>query len=100
MDCRATGLCDKIKPIGAIDLKILGPILVRTCVDRLVEDGKRTVHAKMLESKVQGVHRLDVSDGKGGVVSVELAIKYEKIKILPPTANLSLLKNSLFPDRL
>lgn len=67
--------------------------LVRTCVDRLVEDGKKTVHAKMSKSKVRGVHRLEVSDGKGGIVPVKLEVKYEKIKILPPTA-----KSSRYPE--
>jgi len=67
--------------------------LVRTCVDRLAEDGKRTVQAKMANSKVRGIHRVDVSDRKGGVVTVDLEVRYERITVLPPVG-----KSALYPE--
>src|SRR5204863_3069456 len=39
--------------------------LVRTCVDRLIEDGSRTVAAAMDESTVKGVHRISVRGHDG-----------------------------------
>ncbi len=75
----------------ASDLKT--HFLVRTCVDRLAEDGRRTVQAEMGNSKVRGIHRLDVSDRKGGVVTVELEVKFEKITVLPPAG-----KSAVYPE--
>ena len=41
--------------------------LVRTCVDRLAGDGQHTIADEMDEVRVQGVHRVEVRDGKGRV---------------------------------
>lgn len=58
--------------------------LVRTCVDRLAEDGSHTVSTEMNEVKVKGLHRVEVKDKQGNVSTAMLEIKYKKIKVLPP----------------
>lgn len=41
--------------------------LIRTCVDRLAEDGARTISREMGEVKVKGLHRVEVRDKKGKI---------------------------------
>lgn len=58
--------------------------LVRTCVDRLAGDGKHTIAAEMQETRVKGLHRIDVQDRKGHLSKAILEIKYRRIRVLPP----------------
>ena len=58
--------------------------LVRTCVDRLAGDGTHTIADEMKATKLKGVHRIEVRDGKGDVDVAELEIKYARIRVLPP----------------
>ena len=58
--------------------------LVRTCVDRLAEDGTRTISAEMGAVEVKGLHRVEVRDHKGDVSEALLEIRYSRIRVLPP----------------
>jgi hypothetical protein len=58
--------------------------LFRTCVDRLAEDGKRTVAEVMKRTPKRGVHRLLLQDKNGESSEAMLAIKYRPIQVLPP----------------
>jgi hypothetical protein len=58
--------------------------LVRTCVDRLVGDGARTIAADMKHVPVQGVHRIQVRDRKGKLSKAILEIRYCRTVVLPP----------------
>ncbi|MFA6303226.1 MAG: IS4 family transposase [Legionella sp.] len=58
--------------------------LVRTCVDRLIEDGKRTIADEMSLVEPRGLHKIEIQDGEGNKTEVELEIRYQCIKILPP----------------
>jgi len=58
--------------------------LLRTCVDRLAGDGKHTIAKEMQEVRVQGLHRIPVRNKKGEVSEATLAIRYRRIRVLPP----------------
>lgn len=58
--------------------------LVRTCVDRLADDGTRTVSAAMKEVRLKGIHRIEVRDDKGELDVADLEIRYARIRVLPP----------------
>lgn len=58
--------------------------LVRTCVDRLAEDGEHTIAGKLKEASGQGVHRLELKNNKGEPCEAHLQIKYMRLKVLPP----------------
>lgn len=58
--------------------------LVRTCVDRLAEDGGQRVSEIMKKVRVKGHHRISTKDHQGNTVPVLLEIKYQRVKILPP----------------
>ncbi len=58
--------------------------LIRTCVDRLAEDGERTVAAEMAKAPVEGTHRLLLQSKDGRTCEVELEIKYRHMWVLPP----------------
>jgi hypothetical protein len=62
------------------------PFLLRTCVDRLAQDGNCTVSAVMKQVRVKGLHRLSVKDRKGNGSEAVLAIKYRRLRVLPPVA--------------
>ena len=59
--------------------------LVRTCVDRLAVDGKRTVAAEMATVPAAGIHRIEVTAEDGSVSEAELELRYACIHVLPPT---------------
>jgi hypothetical protein len=67
--------------------------LVRTCVDRLAEDGGTTINRVMRRLEVKGTHEIEVrdQDGKKGKASIE--IKYETIRVLPPIG-----KQAAYPE--
>lgn len=64
--------------------KLGAHFLVRTCVDRLAGDGGHTIATEMAETRVKGLHRIEVRDDKGEVIKVALEIKFKRISVLPP----------------
>ncbi|MFC7539206.1 IS4 family transposase [Siccirubricoccus deserti] len=58
--------------------------LVRTCVDRLADDGHRTVARLMARVPVSGQHKIEVPDAKGRPTTAMLQLRFRKIHILPP----------------
>ena len=58
--------------------------LVRTCVDRLAEDGEQTVAALMQSAITNGFHEIEVQDQDGKREQVSLKIKYETLRVRPP----------------
>jgi hypothetical protein len=66
--------------------------LLRTCVDRLADEGEHTVADEMREVKVQGLHRVEVRDKKGAVSEAVLELRYHRIRVLAPVA-----KQKLYP---
>lgn len=54
--------------------------IVRTCVDRLAENGKHKVSAEMADITVAGHHQFEIADGSW----VKLALKYKRVSVLPP----------------
>ena len=65
----------------------IGPhFLLRTCVDRLAQDGSCTVAAVMKQVRVKGLHRVCVKDRKGNWSEAVLEIRYQRLRVLPPVA--------------
>ncbi|MFC7478146.1 IS4 family transposase [Dankookia sp. GCM10030260] len=60
--------------------------LVRTCVDRLADDGRRTVARIMARVSVAGQHRIEVTAEDGTVSEAALSLRYKRVHILPPVA--------------
>jgi hypothetical protein len=58
--------------------------LVRTCADRLAEDGDVTVAQEMDKWPVRGVHCIEVRDKKGNTCQAKLQIRVGRMTILPP----------------
>jgi hypothetical protein len=58
--------------------------LLRTCVDRLAQDGSCTVSTVMKPVRVKGLHRVWVKDRKGNWSEAVLQIKYRRLRVLPP----------------
>ena len=58
--------------------------LVRTCVDRLADDGSHTINAEMAEVSVQGLHRVMVPIGAGKLDEALVKLRYQAIHVLPP----------------
>jgi hypothetical protein len=58
--------------------------LVRTCVDRLAQDGVITIDKVMEDVRVRGLHRVEVLDRKGKPSEAVLELRYRRIRVLPP----------------
>ena len=58
--------------------------VIRTCVDRLAGDGDHTIADEMAETRVKGLHRIEVRDKSGNPQKVILEIRYRQIRVLPP----------------
>jgi transposase-like protein len=58
--------------------------LLRTCVDRLAEDGQRTISAVMKAAKVKAIHRVEIRDAKGAVSEATVEVKYQRLRVHPP----------------
>ena len=58
--------------------------LVRTCVDRLADDGQHTVAAVMRRVKVKAIHQVEVRDAKGTVSQATVNVKYHRLRVYPP----------------
>jgi hypothetical protein len=61
----------------------------RTCADRLAGDGRCTVAQYMERVRCQGLHRLQVRDGKGNCRQAVVELRYCLVPILPPRAKQS-----------
>lgn len=64
--------------------KIKSNFLVRTCVDRLAQDGSVTISEEMAEQAVRGVHRVTVLDRHGRSSQAQLQVRFCRLKVLPP----------------
>ena len=58
--------------------------LVRTCADRLVDDGRHTISAAMRGIGVKAIHRVEVRDAKGAVSETTVRVKYHRLQVHPP----------------
>ncbi len=58
--------------------------LVRTCADRLANDGKTTISAEIARLPVQRLHRLQVRDAEGKFSEATLEVKHCRLRVLPP----------------
>lgn len=58
--------------------------LVRTCVDRLAGDGRRTVSAMMARVAVAGQHRIVVAREDGSADEAVVDLRYKRVHVLPP----------------
>jgi len=58
--------------------------LVRTCVDRLAQDGSVTISEEMNEQAVRGVHRVIIQDRQGHSSQAQLQVRFCRMKVLPP----------------
>jgi hypothetical protein len=58
--------------------------LVRTCVDRLADEGRHTIAAAMRRVKVEAVHQVEVRDAKGTVSQATVKLKYHRLRVNPP----------------
>ena len=58
--------------------------LVRTCVDRLAQDGGCTIAAEMAKEPVKGRHRVQARNKLGEAYEAELEIKFKQLQVRPP----------------
>jgi len=58
--------------------------LVRTCVDRLAEDGTRTISQEMDKPHSKALHRVEVRDQRGHCARATLEVRWRRIRVLPP----------------
>ena len=58
--------------------------LVRTCVDRLAEDGQSTISEEMNDVDLKALHLITVRDEKGQAAEAVLKLRYRRIRVLPP----------------
>jgi hypothetical protein len=53
-------------------------------VDRLAEDGRRTISAVMKAAKVKAIHRVEIRDRKRAVCKATVQVKYQRLRVHPP----------------
>ncbi len=58
--------------------------LVRTCVDRLAENGKVTIADQMAKKASRGTHRVEVRDRHGRHSTAILQVQFHRMTVLPP----------------
>lgn len=58
--------------------------LVRSCVDRLTEDGGTTISQMMAETQVSGTHDIHFRDERGNQQHATLSVKYAEMIVCPP----------------
>jgi hypothetical protein len=58
--------------------------LVRTCVDRLAEDGDTTVSQVMRLEPILGVHEIEVRDDRGRTSTAEIELRVRRMTVRPP----------------
>jgi hypothetical protein len=62
------------------------PFVLRTGVDRLAQDGQKTIATVMQQVPVKAVHSVEVTDQNGTVREAVLEIKYRRLRVYAPTA--------------
>jgi hypothetical protein len=67
--------------------------LVRSRLDRACGTERRIVMEEINDTKIKGLHSIELRDKKGKKVNVLLEVKYKKLKILPPKA-----KKTRYPE--
>lgn len=60
--------------------------LVRTCVDRLAEDGSQTIATLIEAAPCRALHQIELRDHRGNVEYATLELRYRRIHIKPPLA--------------
>lgn len=60
--------------------------LVRSCANRRAGDGTTRLEAEMAEVRVKGTHRIAVRDRHGNETHATLALRYRRVRLLPPVA--------------
>ncbi len=75
---------------AAADIKT--HFLVRTCVDRLAENGDVTISKEMRKAKVAGLHEIVIQDAHRNPEKVMLSVRYCRMKVLPPIG-----KHKIYP---
>ena len=58
--------------------------LVRTCVDRLAQEGGTTIGEEMKKQPVRGIHRVEVRNRIGRPARAKLQIRFRCLTIRPP----------------
>jgi hypothetical protein len=58
--------------------------LIRTCANRLAQEGVTTVEEEMDEVAVKGLHRVEVRDRQGNFSEAILELKFRRLRVLPP----------------
>jgi hypothetical protein len=58
--------------------------LLRTCADRVANDGRQTLSQVLQRAKAKVQHRVEVRDAKGKVSEAIVTVKYVRTKIYPP----------------
>ena len=58
---------------------------VRTCADRLAEDGATTMLRVMADVPVPGIHTVEIRDARGKPLRVHLELRYRRVRIRPPS---------------
>jgi hypothetical protein len=58
--------------------------LVRTCVDRLAENGTTTVDAEMKGSELRGLHSLQLRNRRGELTTAVVEIRFRRTLVRPP----------------
>jgi hypothetical protein len=86
--CRplATAVASTDRPFGVLfkHREYCGTkFLLRTCVDRLADDGRRTISAAMKAAKVKTRDRVEVRDAEGAVSKATLDVKYQRLRVHP-----------------
>ncbi len=59
-------------------------VLVRTCVDRLAEDGDTTISRVMSHMPILGVHEVEVRDARGRAATAEVELRVRRMTVRPP----------------
>ncbi|MBV9033525.1 MAG: IS4 family transposase [Acidobacteriaceae bacterium] len=60
--------------------------VLRTCVDRLADDGQKTVATVMQQVPVKAVHSVEITEQNGTVREAVLEIKYRRLRVYAPRA--------------
>lgn len=60
--------------------------LVRTCADRLCDDGMYTVSQKMRTVRSKGLHRVEFRDKNGCICRAKLTLTFRRLRLLPSRA--------------
>ena len=61
--------------------------LIRTCVDRLAEQGDTTIAERMGKQTIRGHHRVESRDKRGRSFEATLDVRYCRMTVLPPIGN-------------